>query len=233
MKTHNKFILAGALLLSSTASQAMNDAQKLVACSNLHDTMQMDAPTAEQASEHRRISNLAFSKAREQAGLAKVIAYQTNPQIMAYKMLAFNRKEAIKAIPTVCSAVPAKLIFTSWGDRQPNTQAAQPQQPTAPDTRENIVKQVASLDPHQIYDEIEAGRLVPVKYLLCSEFYPMEVRDEYRHMALKAYDPNSEFESSKDNLFGVVQGDHNYDKLLRFLMSSQKEENRFTMKFCD
>lgn len=234
MKNNIKITIAAvALMVASTPSQAMDGPQKLVACSNLHDTMQMDAPTAEQADEHRRVSNLAFSMAREQVGLARVIMYQTDPQIMAYKMLAFNRKEAIKAIPSVCAQAPAKVNFTSWGDKPTQPQPVQVQVQSKPDNREKIVQQVARLDPYQIYEEIKAGHLVPVKYLLCSEFYPMEVRDEYRATALKAYDPNGEFEDSKDNLFGVVQGNHNYDKLLRHLMSSQKEENRFTYNYCD
>lgn len=226
-------LLSIGLMAVSTTSQAMGGAEKLIACSNLHDTMQMDAPTAEQADEHRRISNVAFSTAREEVGLASVIAYQTDPQIMAYRMMGFNRKEAIKMIPSICSQVPSKVQFTTWADRAVSQTTVQEQAPARQDTREKIVKQVASLDPYQIYEEIKAGRLVPVKYLLCSEFYPVEVRDEYRASAVKAYDPNGEYEDSKDNLFGVVQGDHNYEKLLRFLMSSQKEENRFTYNYCD
>ncbi|MGL4353056.1 MAG: hypothetical protein ACRCTP_03865 [Aeromonas popoffii] len=226
-------LLSIGLMAVSANSHAMNSAEKLIACSNLHDTMQMDAPTAEQAGEHRRVSNVAFSMAREQVGLALVIAYQTDPQLMAYKMMGFNRKEAIKMIPSVCGQVPSKIQFTAWGDRVVPQAAQQVQAPARQDTREKIVKQVASLDPYRIYDEIKAGRLAPVKYLLCSEFYPVEVRDEYRATALKVYDPNGEFEDSKDNLFGAVQGDHNYEKLLRFLMSSQKEENRFTYNYCD
>lgn len=234
MNTNIKYaLLSFALMGASATSQAMEGAEKLIACSNLHDTMQMDAPTAEQADEHRRISNVAFSTAREEVGLASVIAYQTDPQIMAYRMMGFNRKEAIKMIPSICSQVPSKVQFTTWGDRAVSQTPVQEQSPARQDTREKIVKQVASLDPYQIYEEIKAGRLVPVKYLLCSEFYPVEVRDEYRTSAVKAYDPNGEYEDSKDNLFGVVQGDHNYEKLLRFLMSSQKEENRFTYNYCD
>lgn len=234
MNTKIKYaLLSVALMAASTASQAMEGAEKLVACSNLHDTMQMDAPTAKQADEHRRISNVAFSMAREEVGLASVIAYQTDPQIMAYRMMGFNRKEAIKMIPSVCSQVPSKVQFTVWGDRAVPQTSQQSQASARQDTREKIVKKVASLDPYQIYEEIKAGRLAPVKYLLCSEFYPVEVRDEYRATALKAYDPNDEYEDSRDNLFGAVQGDHNYEKLLRFFMSSQKEENRFTYNYCD
>lgn len=228
-------LLSIGLMAVSTTSQAMDGVEKLIACSNIQDSLQMSAPTPEQADEHRRVSNVAFSMARDRAGLARVFSHQTDPQLMAYKMMGFNRKAAIAMIPKVCSEVPAKVNFTTWDGEADAREAkqAQPVAPTRQDTREKIVKQVASLDPYQIYEEIKAGRLVPVKYLLCSEFYPVEVRDEYRASAVKAYDPNGEYEDSKDNLFGVVQGDHNYEKLLRFLMSSQKEENRFTYNYCD
>lgn len=114
------FILAGIAALSALHVQAktndeiinsMPEMNRMVACSMAHESWQLNAPTSQQASEHRRKSAEVMNAAVKKFG-SKAYMVMASPEVMAFKLAAMNRV-SISLEPKLCKGFGGQSGFTA------------------------------------------------------------------------------------------------------------------------
>lgn len=226
--------LVGASMFSSHAS-AMSDTEKAVSyavCSNLHETLQYNAPTSDQADMHRKYSSMAFSKTVELVGHAKSIMILANDKVMAAKLFAMNRKAVFNShlLEKYCPK-DFDYKFTPDDYKSVSETPVADSKPIVKDTRENL-RPLADMSTGEILKAFDAGRFTPIKLMMCSELTPREMSVEYDNKVLPTFDPKDEFENSSD-LLNQAWNYHSVDKLLSYLISQDKNTFWFIKRYCD
>lgn len=162
MKLKSVVVLA-LLGLSSTPSKAddnidfineMTPIQRMLSCSKAHGSWEMNAPTREQADEHRLYSNKVWESAVDKYGYGAVVRSSMSPKVMALGMVAMNRQ----------SLTLEKHLCRGFGDHK---QALTIEKVVGP----NVVKtqQEPTHDTPETIDEISRASVLMARNLEYSE----------------------------------------------------------------